>query len=430
MKEIGVGLLGLGTIGAGVAHVLPKNVNLLASRLGVRPALRRAADIFAERRAAVPAGVLTTDDAASVVDADDVDIVVELIGGTGVARELVMRALCRGKPVVTANKALLAAHGAELFQLARENGTEIYFEASVGGGIPVIRALQEGLVADNILRIYGILNGTCNFILTGMEETGQSFEQALQAAQAAGYAEANPALDIDGQDTAHKAVILASLVYGQHFPLEAVPVEGIRGLAELDMAYARELGYCIRLLAVIEDAGSEIEVRVHPALVPSSHILASVKGVFNAMLIESDGAGELLLYGRGAGREPTASAVVSNVADAAMALASAAVRRPSIGTMSAARRLRDINQTEVRYYLRLNLLDRPGVFGEIATILGRHGISIASLLQKESCAGEQVPVVIITQTAPERAFKDALAEINALPIVGENSVRLRIMGEI
>lgn len=430
MKEIGVGLLGLGTIGAGVAHVLPKNGDLLSSRLGVRPVLRRAADISAERRASVPAGVLTTDDAASVVDADDVDVVVELIGGTGVARELVTRALCRGKPVVTANKALLAAHGAELFQLARENETEIYFEASVGGGIPVIRALQEGLVADNILRIYGILNGTCNFILTGMEETGQSFEQALQAAQAAGYAEANPALDIDGQDTAHKAVILASLVYGQHFPLEAVPVEGIRGLAELDMAYARELGYCIRLLAVIEDAGSEIEVRVHPALVPSSHILASVKGVFNAMLIESDGAGELLLYGRGAGREPTASAVVSNVADAAMALASAAVRRPSIGTMSAARRLRDINQTEVRYYLRLNLLDRPGVFGEIATILGRHGISIASLLQKESCAGEQVPVVIITQTAPERAFKDALAEINALPIVGENSVRLRIMGEI
>ncbi len=430
MKEIGVGLLGLGTIGAGVAHTLPAKAGLLTNRLGIRLTLRRAADLSAERRAAAPAGILTTDDAASVVDAEDVDVVVELIGGTGAARELVTRALRRGKPVVTANKALLAAHGAELFQLAREHGAEIYFEASVGGGIPVIRALREGLVADNIRRIYGILNGTCNFILTSMEQTGQSFEQALQAAQAAGYAEANPALDIDGKDTAHKAVILASLIYGQHFPLEAVSVEGIRGLAELDMAYARELGYCIRLLAVIRDAGPEVEVRVHPALVPSRHILASVKGVFNAMLIESDGAGELLFYGRGAGREPTASAVISNVADAAMALASAAARRPFLGMPAAARRLRDINQTEVRYYLRLNLLDRPGVFGEIGTVLGRHGISIASLLQKEDRAGAQVPVVIITHTAPERAFREALAEIDALPIVGAGSMRLRIVNEI
>ncbi len=270
-------------------RTLPAKAGLLTNRLGIRLTLRRAADLSAERRAAAPAGILTTDDAASVVDAEDVDVVVELIGGTGAARELVTRALRQGKPVVTANKALLAAHGAELFQLARENGAELYYEASVGGGIPVIRALREGLVADNVRRIYGILNGTCNFILTSMEQTGQSFAQALQAAQAAGYAEANPALDIDGQDTAHKAVILASLIYGQHFTIADVSVEGIRGLAELDMAYARELGYCIRLLAVIREAGSEVEVRVHPALVPSRHILASVKGVFNAMLIESDG---------------------------------------------------------------------------------------------------------------------------------------------
>ncbi len=430
MKEIGVGLLGLGTIGSGVARILPANADLLANRLGIRLALRRAADLSAERRAAAPAGVPTTDDAAAVVDAGDVDVVVELIGGTGAARELVTRALRQGKPVVTANKALLAAHGAELFQLARENGAELYYEASVGGGIPVIRALREGLVADNVRRIYGILNGTCNFILTSMEQTGQSFAQALQAAQAAGYAEANPALDIDGQDTAHKAVILASLIYGQHFTIADVSVEGIRGLAELDMAYARELGYCIRLLAVIREAGSEVEVRVHPALVPSRHILASVKGVFNAMLIESDGAGELMFYGRGAGREPTASAVISNVADAAMVLAAGAERRHFRTGPAAARRLRDINQTEVRYYLRLNLLDRPGVFGEIGTVLGRHGISIASLLQKEDRAGEQVPVVIITHTAPERAFREALAEIDALPIVGAKTMRLRIVNEI
>ncbi len=430
MKEIGVGLLGLGTIGSGLAQIMPANADLLANRLGIRLVLRRAADLSAERRAAAPAEVPTSDDAASVVDAGDVDVVVELIGGTGAARELVTRALRLGKPVVTANKALLAAHGAELFQLAHEHGTEIYFEASVGGGIPVIRALREGLVADNVRRIYGILNGTCNFILTSMEQTGQSFEQALQAAQAAGYAEANPALDIDGKDTAHKAVILASLIYGQHFSLADVSVEGIRGLAELDMAYARELGYCIRLLAVIREAGSEVEVRVHPALVPSRHILASVKGVFNAMLIESDGAGELMFYGRGAGREPTASAVISNVADAAIALAAGAVRRQFRSGPAVLRPLRDINQTEVRYYLRLNLLDRPGVFGEIGTVLGRHGISIASLLQKEDRAGAQVPVVIITHTAPERAFREALAEIDSLPIVGAKTMRLRIVNEI
>lgn len=430
MKEIGVGLLGLGTVGAGVAQTLPGNAALLENRLGVRLVLRRAADLDAARRQAAPAGVLTTDDAAAVVDAADVDVVVELIGGTGVARDLVTRALRLGKPVVTANKALLATHGAELFRLAAEHGTDIYFEASVGGGIPVIRALRDGLVADNIRRIYGILNGTCNFILTSMEQTGQSFDQALQAAQAAGYAEANPALDIDGIDTAHKAVILASLIYGQQIPLAAVSVEGIRGLAELDIEYARELGYCIRLLAVIREAGPEIEVRVHPALVPARHILASVKGVFNAMLIESDGAGELLFYGRGAGREPTASAVVSNVADAALNLAAGAARRPTMFMQNAVRRLRDIAATEVRYYLRLTLLDRPGVFGEIGAVLGRHGISIASLLQKEDRAGAQVPVVIITHTAPERAFREALAEIDALPIVGAGSMRLRIVNEL
>ncbi len=430
MKEIGVGLLGLGTVGAGVARTLPGNAALLENRLGIRLVLRRAADLDAARRQAAPAGVLTTDDAAAVVDAADVDVVVELIGGTGVARDLVTRALRLGKPVVTANKALLATHGAELFRLAAEHGTDIYFEASVGGGIPVIRALRDGLVADNIRRIYGILNGTCNFILTSMEQTGQSFDQALQAAQAAGYAEANPALDIDGIDTAHKAVILASLIYGQQIPLAAVSVEGIRGLAELDIEYARELGYCIRLLAVIREAGPEIEVRVHPALVPARHILASVKGVFNAMLIESDGAGELLFYGRGAGREPTASAVVSNVADAALNLAAGAARRPTMFMQNAVRRLRDIAATEVRYYLRLTLLDRPGVFGEIGAVLGRHGISIASLLQKEDRAGAQVPVVIITHTAPERAFREALAEIDALPIVGAGSMRLRIVNEL
>lgn len=429
MKQIGVGILGLGTVGTGVVQILLDKAELLTDRLGARLVLCRAADLSAERRAEISSQVLTTADAASVVDAEDVDVVVELIGGTGAAFELVTRALRLGKPVVTANKALLATHGEELFALALENKTDIYFEASVAGGIPLIRSLRAGLVADNISRLYGILNGTCNYILTSMEQTGQSFDQALGQAQAAGYAEADPSLDIDGFDTAHKALVLVSLVYGQHLPLESVSVEGIRDLSGLDIEYARELGYCVRLLAVIRKTESEIEVRVHPTLVPSSHILSSVKDVFNAVVVDSDGAGELLFYGRGAGREPTASAVVSNVADATLNLVSGVKRLPMVAPSRSNFKLLDVNQTEVRYYLRLTLLDRPGVFGEIGSVLGRHGISIASLLQQEDRSGEHVPVVIVTHTAPEQAFRAALAEIDALDSVGAKAVRLRIMND-
>ncbi|MCA1808142.1 MAG: homoserine dehydrogenase [Lentisphaerae bacterium] len=365
MREVGVGLLGLGTVGAGVADVLLRNGDLLAERVGLRLVLRRVAELSAERRRTMPA----------------------------------------------------------------ENHTDIFFEASVGGGIPLIRSVRDGLVADRIHSMYGILNGTCNYILTSMEHTGQSFDEALQAAQSAGYAEADPALDIDGLDTAHKAVVLASLAFGQPVPLEAVSVEGISRLAATDVEYAHDLGYCIRLLAVVLDAGKEIEVRVHPALVPSGHILASVDGVFNALLIDSDGAGEVLLYGRGAGREPTASAVVGNLADAARNLAAGDKCRVPLLLNANPRPIRHIGETVSRYYMRLTLLDRPGVFGEIGAVLGRHGISIASLLQKEDCAGAQVPVIIITHQAPERAFRQAIAEIDAMPIVGDATVRMRIVDE-
>ncbi len=428
-REIGVGLLGFGTVGAGVVKALQANGALIESRTGIKLVLRRVADLDLERDRGVPlAPGLLIRDAAAVVAAPDVEVVVELIGGMGVARELLRQALRLGKPVVTANKALLAERGEEIFQLAEAHRSNVFFEASVGGGIPLIRSLREGLVSNRIERIYGILNGTCNCILTRMEQDRISFERALKDAQKAGYAELNPDLDIDGTDTAHKAAILASLAYGFHVPMPAVAVEGIRGIEAVDIRYAGELGYRIKMLAVIKEIGGEVEIRAHPTLVSAQHILSSVHGVFNAVLIEGDGVGEILGYGRGAGPDPTASAVLSDIVDAARDLAAGAPRRaPGFVRHNQAGRIREPGASEVRYYLRLTLLDKPGVFGQIATVLGRHGISIASLLQKEMQAGKQVPVVVITHLGREQAFRAALDEIDALQnIVGARTVRYRI----
>ncbi len=428
-REIGVGLLGFGTVGVGVVKALGENGDLIESRTGLKLVLRRVADLDLERDRGVPlAPGLLTRDAAAVVSAPDVDVVIELIGGVGAARDLLLQALRLGKPVVTANKALLAERGAEIFQVAEQHRANVFFEASVGGGIPLIRALREGLVSNRVRRIYGILNGTCNYILTRMEQERASFERALKDAQKAGYAEAEPGLDIDGIDTAHKAVILASLAYGFPVPMAAVAAEGIRNVEALDIRYAGELGYRIKLLAVIKDVGGETEIRVHPTLVPAGHILSSVHGVFNAVLIEGDGVGEVLCYGRGAGQDPTASAVLSDVVDAARDLDCRAARRaPGFISHNPSGRIREIGASEVRYYLRLTLLDKPGVFGQIGAVLGRHGISIASLLQKEILAGKQVPVIVITHQAREAAFRAALDEIDALQnIVGARTVRYRI----
>jgi homoserine dehydrogenase len=428
-REIGIGLLGFGTIGAGVVKILQENGGLIESRTGLKLVLRRAADLDLERdRGVALAPGLLTRDAAAVVAAPDVDVVVELIGGLGAARTLIAQALQLGKPVVTANKALLAEHGEEIFRLAETHQTNLFFEASVGGGIPLIRSLREGLVANRIRRIYGILNGTCNYILTRMEQERASFDRALKDAQKAGYAEAEPSLDIDGIDTAHKAVILASLAYGFHIPMPAVTVEGIRGVEALDIRYAGELGYRIKLLGVIKEIGGEVEIRVHPTLVAAQHILSSVHGVFNAVLIEGDGVGDVLCYGQGAGRDPTASAVLSDIVEAARDLMARTPRRaPGFVGHNPAGRIREIAASEVRYYLRLTLLDKPGVFGQIGAVLGRHGLSIASLLQKEIQAGKQVPVIIITHQAREQAFRSALDEIDAMTnIVGAKTVRYRI----
>lgn len=427
MREIGIGLLGFGTVGAGTVEALQRNGELLERRLGVRLALRGIADLDLDRDRGVRVDrMLLTRDARALVHHPQVDLVVELIGGVKAARSLILEALQAGKPVVTANKALLAEHGEEIFHVAAEHGAAVFFEASVGGGIPIIKALREGLCANRIERIYGILNGTCNYILTRMEEERLPFDEVLRAAQAAGYAEAEPSLDVDGLDTAHKAVILASLAYGGAVPMSAVHVEGIRGLAAADIAYTAELGYRVKLLAIIKQAGEAIEVRVHPALVPHAHLLASVRGVFNAIEVRGDVAGDTLYYGRGAGRSATASAVVADLADAALGLGGQAhaSRPPFLGPARPV--LRPIGEISARYYLRLALLDRPGVLARVAQVLGEHQISIASVMQKETRSGGYVPVIVVTHAAVERDVQAALAVIDRQEIVGGPTVRLRI----
>ncbi len=429
MKEIGIGLLGFGTVGAGVVEGLQKNSPLLARRLGVRLALRRVADLDLESDRGVKVDrAIMTRDAREAIHDPAVDVVVELIGGTDVARELIRETIEAGKPVVTANKALLAKHGAELFDLAFRKSVPLGFEASVGGGIPIIRALREGLVADRISAIFGILNGTCNYILTRMENENLAFDDALKAAQKEGYAEANPALDIDGHDTAHKAVVLATLAFGGAVPLDRVHVQGIRGMAKADMDYALGLGYRVKLLAVIRNRGGSLDIRVHPALLPLDHVLSSVSGVYNAILIESDLAGKTLYYGRGAGRLPTASAVISDISTIARAIAFGGMRSLPSLPMTSRKSAPFVNaeESESRFYLRMSLQDRPGVLGKLATILGRHNVSIASVLQQEERRGRHVPVVILTHRAAETDVRRAVALIDRLRFVGNRTVSLRI----
>lgn len=428
MREIGIGVLGWGTVGAGVVEGLLRRGDRLAERAGVRPVLRRIADVDLERdRGMAVDRALLTADAAAVVDDPAVEVVVELIGGTTAARDLVRRALRQGKPVVTANKALLAHHGVELFEEARARRTTIHFEASVGGGIPIIRALQHGLIANEVRSIYGILNGTSNYILTRMEAEGLSFDRALRKAQQAGYAEADPTLDIDGHDTAHKIAILATLAFGFAAPLDSIPVQGIRAVTPQDIAFARDLGYRIKLLAFARPHREGVEIGVHPALVPQNHLLAYVSGVFNAVAIDGDLTGETLYYGRGAGREATASAVLSDIVEAAHRCASSDPwMGPCFAPSPAGFRWLAPDDVPSRSYLRLTLRDRPGILARVAHVLGKHGISIASVMQKEVAAGRHVPVIIITHEAPGRCHTQAIAAIDQLDCVGAPTVRFHI----
>jgi homoserine dehydrogenase len=432
MKQIGVGILGFGTVGAGVAEGLLRNRRTMAERLGVDVALRRVADIdiTTDRGVALDASLLTTD-AMAVISDPGVQIVVELIGGTGVAKTLVLAALNAGKPVVTANKKLLAEYGDEIFDAAQKNNTDVYFGASVGGGIPIIRVLREGLAGNEILGIHGILNGTCNYILTRMEQEGLPFGEVLDAAQRAGYAEADPSLDIDGYDTAHKASILASLAYGFHVPMDEVLVEGIRDLSGMDVKFASEFGYRIKLLAVIKRVQSEIEVCVHPTLVPLTHMLASVSHVFNAAMVHADLSGDTLYCGRGAGREPTASTVIGDIGDVARNLVAGSPRyQRGISVANDGKfTMRPPSEISSKYYIRLMVLDKAGALGIMATILGQHGVSILAATQK-ACEEEApgfVPIVMLTHTAREADVDAALRDIFAAGVVSEPPVRLRML---
>ena len=431
MKEIGVAILGFGTVGAGVADGLLKHREVMAKRLGVDIVLRKIADldVTTDRGVAVPKEVLTTDAAGAIAD-PAVQIVVETIGGTGIAKKFVLDALNAKKCVVTANKKLLAEYGREIFDTAKANGVDIYFGASVGGGIPIIRVLREGLAGNEIESIHGILNGTCNYILTRMENEGLAFDTVLKDAQKLGYAEANPSLDIDGFDTAHKACILAALAYGFQPKVEELSVEGIRNLAGEDVKYAAEFGYRIKLLAVVAKDGDEVEVGVHPTLVPFTHMLSNVNDAFNAAMVKGDMSDYTMYYGRGAGRAPTASTVIGDIGDIARNLAHGETRWeravPSYADGRVA--LKPAGEIAAKFYVRFMLADRPGAFGAIASILGRHGVSISAASQKSGAEGNQpVPVVVLTHRAKTADLEAAFAEIKATGVIGADPVALRVL---
>ncbi|OGK95390.1 MAG: homoserine dehydrogenase, partial [Candidatus Rokubacteria bacterium RIFCSPHIGHO2_02_FULL_69_13] len=369
-------------------------------------------------------------DAQRVLDDPDVQIVIELLGGLEPARSFILRAFQAGKHVVTANKALLAHHGAELFDEARRRGVMFGFEAAVAGGIPLIRSIKEGLAANRILSVHGIINGTSNYILTKMTEEGRDFAEVLKEAQAKGYAEADPTLDVEGLDSAHKLQILATLAFRTSVDLKDIYTEGITAVTRQDIAYAAELGYRIKLLAIAKASDGRLEIRVHPTMIPASSPLAAVSGVFNAVFITGDAVGDLMFYGRGAGQMPTASAVWSDVLEIARSLAhgvsSHSVELPSIAAQPLP--LQPMDEIRCPYYLRVMALDRPGVLSQVAGILGQHNISITSVLQKGRAAAEAVPVVMMTHEAREADMRHALAAIDKLPVVAGKTVSIRVEG--
>ncbi len=429
-KTIGVGILGFGTVGAGVAAGLIENRGTLSERTGIDIELRKIADldITTGRGVAVPPEMLVTD-ARGVIEDPAIHIVVELIGGSGIARELVCAALNAGKSVVTANKKLLAEHGAEIFALAAKNQVDIFFGASVGGGIPIIRALRDGLAGNRIESIYAILNGTCNYILTEMETAGLPFDQVLADAQKLGFAEADPTLDIDGLDTLHKASILAALAFGIAPDVKTLPVEGIRRtVQDEDIHFAAELGYRIKLLAIIKNDPDGLEVRVAPTLVPKHGMLGSVSGVFNAALVKSDLADETLYYGRGAGRMPTASTVIGDIADIARSLASGASNRLAVPQAKNPVRIKAKGEIASRFYIRISLADSAGSLAATTAIFAKHRVSISAALQKSmpDTGGGFATVVILTHTARQSEIDAALEEVARLPHCQGSPTRLGI----
>ncbi|MDR3012450.1 MAG: homoserine dehydrogenase [Chitinispirillales bacterium] len=429
MGTINIGLLGAGTVGGGVVKALGKRAKYFKNELGLDLKLTRIVDKDADRFAALPVDdAICSGDAGDILNDDSISIVIELAGGTGFARTFVLDALARGKHVVTANKALIAEHGPEIFEAAVKAGVSVYFEASVGGGMPVIKAIREGLIGNDIFCIRTIINGTCNYILTRMTAEGLPFDDVLKQAQEKGYAEADPVLDVEGGDTGHKTAILASLACGGYVPYGKFPIEGITKIAKEDIEFAAELGYVIKLLGVIKNATSGLDIRVHPAMLHKGHILASVSDVFNAVLLEGDAVGQILIYGRGAGEMPTASAVVSDIVDVARNIKSdSPIRIP----MDYYRRDREIGiiptgQGSGRYYLRFTVCDTPGVLASISSRLSDAGISVASVMQKEGAAEGSVPLIIITHSAPEHGVRKAIMEIEKEQYIRAETRLIRI----
>lgn len=431
MKTIYIGLLGCGTVGTGVARMLTQNQDILQARVGAALKLKYVADIDIQRDRGIAfeTGVLTTD-AGSVVRDPQVDIVIETIGGLGIASALILEAIDNGKQVVTANKALLASQGNSLFHAAAEKGVELAFEASVGGCMPVIKTLRESLVGNRIQAMSGILNGTCNYILSKITDDGDTFEAALAEAQRRGFAEADPTLDVEGADTAHKLAILTSLAYGTHLNLKDIYVEGISRITPLDIEIAAQFGYKIKLLAISKNRGNMVEARIHPTMIPCDNLLSSVNGALNAIMITGDAVGDILLYGRGAGMMPTASAIVSDVVDIARNLLAGAVGRVPVLSYQRSHihsiPVMPMDDIISSYYFRFEALDQPGVLSKISGILGTHGISLKSVHQKGRKSGGSVPIVMMTHLAKESNVQAALSEIYRLEVVSDVPALIRI----
>lgn len=434
MKQINIGLLGCGTVGTGVAKILIENKELISSRVGASLILKRVADIDIKRDRGVSFddGVMTTD-AYSVVNDPKIDIVVELIGGDGIAKDLILKAIKNDKQVVTANKALLAVHGNTLFRAAAQKGVDLAFEASVGGCIPIIKSLRESLVGNTINSMTGILNGTCNYILSKITFNGSSFESALTEAQSMGFAEADPTMDVEGIDTAHKLAILTSLAYGMEINFHDIYIEGISNITPIDIEFARQFGYRIKLLAISKNKGNRVEARVHPAMISFDNPLSNVSSTMNAITISGDAVGDMMLYGHGAGMMPTASAVVGDIVDLVRNILSGSKGRlPLLSYQFDNIKKIPVMPVEdifTNYYFRFSALDHPGVLSKIAGILGNNSISIKSVHQKGRKTKGSVPIVILTHLAKEADVKKALSQISSLDIISDTPVLIRVEDE-
>jgi homoserine dehydrogenase len=435
MKEINIGLIGFGTIGTGVIKLLRQNEDLITRKLGARLHLKKIADIDITTPRAVKVNKsMLTRDAREIINDQDISIVIELMGGYEPARTFVLESIARGKHVVTANKALLATHGNEIFPAAQKNATDIGFEASVGGTIPIIKTLKESLAANKINSLMGIMNGTCNFILSKMTDEDKPFDLVLKEAQKLGFAEADPTFDIEGIDTAHKMAITLSLAYGKKVNLNNIYVEGITKITREDITFAKELGYRIKLLAIAILRNNAVEARIHPTMIPSSHLLANVNQNFNAFHVMGDASGPVFLFGQGAGMMPTASAVFSDIMDIARGVLSGVRCRGPLRSINESAmspiKLVPMDHIETKYFFRFSALDRPGVLSKISGILGKHNISIAACIQKARGAKGAVPIVMTTYRAREKDVQKALQKIDKLDVVQDKTILIRVEDDL